>query len=169
MTIESPYASAKILLLNAVATAHGVRVITTSDKSARATVIGFDGDLRLVDLLFTSLLLQAAASLRREANTGRAFRRAFLIGFAREVGARLRKARENAVAETGDPSTELAIRDRLSEVDDAVREHFPRLVTYRTSFSDHTGLAAGHRSGATASLSTGARELGGRRTPITAS
>ncbi|HVW81901.1 MAG TPA: DUF2786 domain-containing protein [Mycobacteriales bacterium] len=167
ITIEAPYVTAKVMLLAAIAGAHSVRVITgRGDEARMATMVGFDSDLRLVDLLFTSLLLQAATSLRREPNRGKAFRRAFLIGFAREVGDRLRRIREEAVAESGGTSTALALRDRRDAVEQAVREHFPRLSTARVTYSDRGGLMAGRRSGASANLGTGERNLAGRRAAI---
>ncbi len=165
MDIDPPYVSAKLVLLAHVAAAHNVEVVTRSGSS-EAYLVGFAGDLQLVDLLFTSLLLQAAAAMIRQPSTGRAFRRAFLIGFAAEVGRRLDEMRAEAVAETGGTSTEIALRGRHDEVQAAMREHFPRLGTKRTSVSDGGGLAAGQRSGATASLSTGDNELGTRRTAI---
>ncbi|HEX3900573.1 MAG TPA: DUF2786 domain-containing protein [Mycobacteriales bacterium] len=166
IAIDSPYASAKVVLLSAVARAHGVRVITHSGESAKATMVGFDSDLQLVDLLFTSLLLQAATSLRRQPASGRAFRRAFLIGFAAEVGERLQQARSDAVAESGGASTALALRNREDEVATVLRERFPRLSTSRISISDRGGLMAGRRSGATANLATGDHNLRGGRTSI---
>jgi hypothetical protein len=169
MVIDAPYASAKEYLLSAVALAHGVRVVTHRGSSpAKATLVGFGNDLQLVDLLFTSLLLQAATSMRRQPYSGRAFRRAFLIGFADAVGIRLRQAREEVVAESGGASTALALRNREDEVADALREHFPRLVTStsRVSISDGGGLTAGRRSGAAADLATGGRRVGGGRTAL---
>lgn len=166
IAIDSPYASAKVVLLSAVARAHGVRVITHNGEAAKATMVGFDSDLRLVDLLFTSLLLQAATGLRRQPSSGRAFRRAFLIGFAAEVGDRLQQARSMAVAESGGASTALALRDREDEVAVALREHFPRLSTSRISISDRGGLIAGRRSGAAANLASGDNHLSGGRTSI---
>jgi hypothetical protein len=166
LVIDSPYASAKVVLLSAVARAHGVRVITHSGESAKATMVGFDSDLRLVDLLFTSLLLQAATSMRRQPSSSKAFRRAFLIGFAAEVGDRLHQARATAVAESGGASTALALRNREHEVATALQEYFPRLSTSRISISDRGGLMAGRRSGATANLATGDHNLRGGRTSI---
>jgi hypothetical protein len=162
LDIDPPYVSAKMVLLANVAAAHTVEVVTRSGSS-RATIIGFRSDLDGVELLYTSLLLQAATAVLRQRNTGRAFRRAFLIGFATEVGRRLEEARVEAVAESGGKSTELALRGRHDEVEAALREHFPRLGTTRTSVSDGGGLVAGQQSGAAASLSTGDNELAGRR------
>jgi hypothetical protein len=167
IVIDAPYASAKTVLVSAVAAAHGVRAITHSGNSpVRLSLVGFRSDLQLVDLLYTSLLLQATTSLRRQSVTGRAFRRAFLIGFASEVGDRLRAARADAVASTGAPSTALVLRDRDEAVEAATRQQFPRLRSARLTVSDGRGLHAGRRSGATANLSTGGNQVRGGRTAV---
>jgi hypothetical protein len=167
IVIDAPYATAKTVLISAVAAAHGVRAITHSGNSpVRVSLVGFTGDLQLVDLLYTSLLLQATTSLRRQPATGRAFRRAFLIGFAGEVGRRLHTAREDAVASTGTASTALVLRDRDQAVEETMREKFPRLRSARLSVSDGRGLSAGRQSGATANLSTGDNQIRGGRTAL---
>jgi hypothetical protein len=163
--IDAPYVSAKLVLLANVASAYNVEVVSASGSS-HAFMVGFPSDLKLVDLLFTSLLLQAATAMLREHNTGRAFRRAFLIGFAGVVGQRLEDARAEAVAESGGTSTEIALRGRHDEVQAAMREAFPRLGTKKTSVSDGGGLVAGQQSGAKANLSTSDRQLGGRRSAL---
>jgi Protein of unknown function (DUF2786) len=166
MMVEPPYASAKTRLVGAVASAHGVRAIIVRDpgEADRVILIGFAADLQLVDLLYTSLLLQATTSVRRQAESGRAFRRAFLIGFAAEVGERLSATRREAVAAASSvagTSSAIALRDRQQDVDDAVREQFPRLRTARTTISDRGGLIAGRRSGANANLTSGSNQVGG--------
>jgi hypothetical protein len=167
LTVETPYATAKTMLVGAVANAYGVRAIThRSTGPVRMTLVGFAADLQIVDLLYTSLLLQATTALRRQRSRGRAFRRAFLIGFAAEVGQRLAAAHQEAMADTGTASTELVLRDRRREVEDAVREQFPRLRTSRATVSDANGLVAGRRSGADANLGAHRNQVDGRRTAI---
>lgn len=164
--LDPPYASAKSVLLGAVAAAHGVRVVTYRGEATKAALVGFSSDLGFVDLLYTSLLLQAARDLNRQANSSRAFRRAFLIGFAAEVGQRLQAAKAEAVAESGGHSTELALRDREADVADAMREHFPRLGTARITVSDGGGVQAGRRAGAAADLASRSERLGGGRAAV---
>lgn len=168
IVVAPPYAGAKTSLAAAVASAHGVRAITVRSPSEPVHVIlvGFPADLQVVDLLYTSLLLQATTSVRRQPNTGRAFRRAFLIGFAAEVGERLRATQLEAIADAGGASTALAIRDRRRDVEDAVRERFPHLRMTRTTVSDRQGLMAGRRSGADADLASGRNQVGGMRNSI---
>jgi hypothetical protein len=168
LVIDPPYATAKTTLAGAVAAAHGVRAVTvrSAAEPLRVILIGFPSDLQVVDLLYTSLLLQATTSVRRQPASGRAFRRAFLIGFAAEVGQRLSATRRDAVAAVGGASTALALRDRQSDVEDAVRERFPRLRTTRTTVSDRGGLVAGRRSGASADLAASGNQLAGFRSSI---
>jgi hypothetical protein len=162
MVVEAPYASAKVTLAGVVASAHGVRAISVRNPDGAPTVVlvGFGADLQIVDLLYTSLLLQATTSVLRQPESGRAFRRAFLIGFAAEVGERLNAARREAVADVDSASSALVLRNREQEVEAAVREQFPRLRTSRTTISDCGGLVAGRRSGASADLASGPK-LGG--------
>jgi Protein of unknown function (DUF2786) len=164
LVIEKPYASAKTLLLGAVSNAHGVRAVSLRGvEPLRVTLVGFTSDLQVVDLLYTSLLLQATTSLRRQANTGRAFRRAFLIGFASEVSQRLLAAKQDAIAESDTGSVALALRNRDEEVEGATKAAFPRLRSTRTTVSDRRGLLAGRQSGATANLSSGYNQVDNRR------
>jgi hypothetical protein len=166
MIVEAPYASAKTSLAGAVASAHGVRaIVTRGAEGVRVIFVGFPADLAVVDLLYTSLLLQATTSVRRQPQRDRAFRRAFLIGFAAQVGERLRETRRQVVANVGKESTAIALRDRQQDVEDAVRARFPHLRTTRTTVSDRGGLLAGRRSGANADLASGAR-IAGSRTAI---
>jgi Protein of unknown function (DUF2786) len=168
MVVDPPYASAKTRLVGAVANAHSVRaiIVRNTGETHHVILIGFAADLQVVDLLYTSLLLQATTSVRRQPASGRAFRRAFLIGFAAEVGQRLSATRRDAVAAVGGASTALALRDRQSDVEDAVRERFPRLRTTRTTVSDRGGLVAGRRSGASADLAASGNQLAGFRSSI---
>jgi Protein of unknown function (DUF2786) len=160
IVIDAPYSSAKTVLVGAIANAHGVRAVTLGggDKT-RVSLIGFASDLQIVDLLYTSLLLQATTGLRRQAVSGRAFRRAFLIGFASEVSDRLQAARIEAVSETNAVSTALVLRSREQEVDAALRAQFPRLRHSRVRVSDGQGLNAGRSTGASANLTTSRNEV----------
>jgi Protein of unknown function (DUF2786) len=162
--IDKPYASAKAVLLGAVASAHGVRAIShRGEDPPRVTLVGFASDLRIVDLLYTSLLLQATTALRRRPDTGRGFRRSFLVGFASEVGQRLQAAKSEAIAAAGPASTALALRNRDQEVEAATRAEFPGLRTSRTTVSDRRGLMAGRESGAAANLSSGGNQVDNHR------
>lgn len=68
-----------------------------------STVVGFLADLDAIELLFTSLLVQASAAMLRagakrdahgRSRTG-AFRQSFLIAYATHIGERLSQATEH--------------------------------------------------------------------------
>lgn len=171
--VPAPYLGPKVRLLGAVASAYDVRsayVVQSGggDRVGRVTLVGYRSDLQVVEVLFTSLLLQATAAMLREDDGGRprSFRQSFLLGFAARVGQRLRRtrlvARQEATAERG-TGAELVLVDRRQAVDSAYREMFPRLRAVRMSSSNYDGSWAGQRAGDTASLSTGRNAMGGGR------
>ena len=162
--VEAPYVVGKVVLLDEVATAFGIRVaVGGGSTTRRCTLVGFAGDLAMVELLFTSLLLQASTAMRL-ASEGhpnvKAFRRAFLFGYAYSVGARLAAVREETVREAAatTPGTDLVLVDRQARVEAAFKDEFPKLGTFRTTVSSGSGLVAGRHAGAQADLS--ARQAG---------
>jgi hypothetical protein len=159
IVVEAPYVVGKVVLLDEVAKAFGIRVaIGGGSSTRRCTLVGFAGDLAMVELLFTSLLLQASTAMRL-ASEGhpkvKAFRRAFLFGYAYSVGARLRAVRADTVREAAatTPGTDVVLVDRQARVEAAFSEEFPRLGTLRATVSSGSGLVAGRQAGAQADLS----------------
>jgi hypothetical protein len=167
--VQDPYVRAKMQLLAAVAEANGVRVVWYSTLGI-ANVVGVPSDVASVELLFTSLLLQAAQALsaaerplgRRSAS--RSFRRSFLLGYAHRIGERLQTARQRATAEAAaERGIDLlpVLRDRQAAVEERVAELFPRLrrSTNRTTVDPggwHAGRAAAEQA-----------EVGRRRSSLT--
>ena len=174
IVVEDPYATAKSLLLNEVA--HATRCKAVWSKSSRTmTVFGFDDDLASVELLYTSLLLQATSAVTVAGQGGdgrtrsRGFRHAFLVAFAHRIGRRLAEVTASTVKDAdrehgGSLLPVLVQRD--AAIDAAVAEAFPRLGRSRTSASDPAGWAAGTTAANRAALggdglgSSGRRRLG---------
>ena len=106
IAVDNPYEAAKTSLLQAVATANRCRVVWSKEVGL-ATVVGFDADLDAVELLFTSLLVQASTAMlhagsRQDAygrSRTRAFRQSFLVSYAIRIGERLSQAAEHATKE----------------------------------------------------------------------
>ncbi|MGH3290827.1 MAG: DUF2786 domain-containing protein, partial [Trebonia sp.] len=106
IAVDNPYEAPKTSLLQAVATANRCRVVWSKEVGL-ATVVGFDADLDAVELLFTSLLVQAStvmlhAGSRQDAygrSRTRAFRQSFLVSYAIRIGERLLQAAEHATEE----------------------------------------------------------------------
>jgi hypothetical protein len=158
--VDTPYDGPKAALLTVVADANRCRAVWHRELGF-STVLGFPADLAAVEMLFTSLLVQATTAMvhagpRRDAagrSRTRSFRHAFLNAYASRIGERLREAAGRAAAETGgdDLLPVLAARDRA--VDDVVATLFPNLTKGRArSVSNHEGWAAGRAAADLATL-----------------
>ncbi|PRY40210.1 uncharacterized protein DUF2786 [Geodermatophilus tzadiensis] len=164
--VVDPYVRAKVQLLDVVARANGVRLVWYPDLGI-ATLVGVPADLDAVELLFTSLLLQAGQALgaaeraARRRSASRSFRRAFLLGYAGRVGERLTSAREQATrAAATDRGVDLlpVLRSRQEAVDEAFTELFPGVRSSRSSSSvDGAGWWAGRSAAEAADV--GSRHL----------
>jgi hypothetical protein len=116
--VDSPYEEAKGTLLNVIAVANRCRAVWSKDVGLM-TVVGFPADLNAVELLFTSLLVQANTAMLRAGgkkdefgrSRTRAFRQSFLVSYAIRIGERLEEATAHATAEAVD---ELAAVERDS-------------------------------------------------------
>lgn len=151
--IDDPYVGAKAHLLHVVCQANRCRSVLT-DALGMATLVGHDDDLDTVEILFTSLLVQATTQMtaagRKEDCFGRsrtrAFRQSFLVAFAARIGQRLEAVQDKAVAEAaathGDALLPV-LASRSSAADETVDEIFPTLVGHRTAATDYEGWVAG--------------------------
>jgi hypothetical protein len=168
--VLAPYAVPKAMLLSGVAAAYRVRAVIAPDPAREGrccTLVGYAADLDLVELLFTSLLLQASTAMRLASDGQRrvrAFRHAFLMGYAGAASSKVRDAQQRVVDESASrdgASTALVLRDRREAVDRVVGEMFPRLGRLRTTVSDGGGLRAGRVAGSAADLGAARRSMPG--------
>ncbi|MEU9505795.1 DUF2786 domain-containing protein [Micromonospora sp. NPDC048170] len=155
--VVAPYARDKAGLLAAVADPLRCRCVRRQEGAGFAMhLFGFASDLERVELLFTSLLVQAAHGLAGvEVPAGAhlaAFRRSWLAGFAQVVGVRLRAAEAGAVAEAGAPSMALVLADRSDRVRHRVAEVYPRLRTAAPRRLAGGGFGSGAEAGRRADL-----------------
>jgi Protein of unknown function (DUF2786) len=163
--LDDPYAEAKAALLATIADANGCRAVWSKNMGF-STLFGFASDLDAVEELFTSLLVQATAALRREGSkhdrTGRSrttrFRRSFLVAFATRIGQRLREA-VDATVDAVSAETGRALMPVLACRDDAVRAAadaaFPQAGAFSPAASDGEGWYAGTLFGDQADLALG--------------
>lgn len=173
LAVDNPYEAPKAVLLNVVADANRCRAIWHKELGL-ATVLGFPADLDAVELMFTSLLVQANSAMMhsgahqdaRGRSRTRSFRHSFLSAYAQRIGERLTEAKDEAVrqavAETpaGDLLPVLAARD--DSVDRAVETMFPKLVRHRAGrINNYEGWVAGRAAADVASL-TARSEVRGR-------
>ncbi|WP_415948246.1 DUF2786 domain-containing protein [Streptomyces sp. KLOTTS4A1] len=116
--VDAPYETAKAILLDAVATANHCRAVW-NEPFGFSTVLGFAPDLELVEVLYTSLLVQGTAAMTKAEAAQRSggrrrtktFRQSFLMAYAHRVGERLASASGQVAAEEPTSLPVLAARD----------------------------------------------------------
>ncbi|GAB7003696.1 DUF2786 domain-containing protein [Nocardioides sp. AN3] len=122
--LDAPYADAKGLLLAVVATANRCRSVQLA-RYHMSSVLGHGSDLAVVEMLFTSLLIQAQKAMV-DAGRGQAGRRArsasfrssFLLAYAGRIAERLASVNESVL----DPQRAAAALPVLRSREDAVEE-----------------------------------------------
>ena len=183
IVLDPPYALDKFELISGVARALGLRVVRRIEylgtgKQFSAVLFGYGSDLERSEILFTSLLVQAAHGLAAARvpswENKAAYRRAWLVGFAATVHRRLaaaeNRAKQEATAANPPPgpsgrSVELVLADRKRIVDHRFEEAFPDLRTAAPRVLRGSGHHDGRLAGDRADLG-GPRVHGRRRTPL---
>ncbi len=145
--LEQPYLGPKSSLVSAVAMANRCRAAFYA-KLGFVALVGHEVDLDLVELLSTSLLVQAneaMLSTGRGART-RSFRHAFLLAYATRIGERLTDADRAAGAEFAEARLLPILARRRQEVDTLFTELFPHTTTRTTTISNPEGWTAGREA-----------------------
>lgn len=163
MTLDPPYADAKALLLQTVAEQTRCRTVFHATLTL-SSVIGYPTDLQGIELLFTSLLVQAQHGLAEASATAppgsrtrsQSFRAAFLRGFTDRIGERLAEANRLTYANAGAGTFLPVLRSKDALIDGFVTEHFGGTVAraVRGGFDGH-GYARGQLAGDAAALTAG--------------
>lgn len=117
--VDAPYEEAKAVLLHAVADANRCRAVW-NEALGFSTVVGFEPDLEAVEILYTSLLVQATAAMTKAEAAQRAkgrnrtktFRQSFLAAYAHKMGTRLAAAAEAQTADAAATRTATAPSSR---------------------------------------------------------
>ncbi|MGX1806053.1 DUF2786 domain-containing protein [Nocardia sp. NPDC055321] len=156
--LDTPYVDAKALLIDVVATANRCRAIFASDWGF-VTIVGDDADLDAVELLSTSLLVQATRAMIASGNTdsrsdqarSRAFRKAFLVSYATRIGERLAAATAATIAESAESERLLPVlASHEVAVNAAFEALFPRSrsrgIAIRSAEGWDAGRAAADRA-----------------------
>jgi hypothetical protein len=158
--VHNPYAGEKVALLNQVARANRCRAVWNKPLGL-VTVLGTPLDVDQVEMLFTSLLIQATRAMA-EAGTRRAgsfdrsasFRRSFLMAYAVRIGERLTETSEAAAATYGAELVPV-----LQRQTDAVQAEFDRLFpqtrTAKAGRYNAAGWGAGREAADRAHLTAG--------------
>lgn len=156
--IAMPYAKEKIGLLDAVAKLMASKLVLITKRAPhRVHLFGFESDIERVQMMYTSLLIQAFRLLDEEIRLNGippydrrgAYQRAWLAGYTSRVYRRLKAILDranNAVVSTG---TDLVLRDRALAVKEQFEQAHPSVkVKTRTLRGSgyHDGFAAGARA-----------------------
>ncbi|GAA1375427.1 DUF2786 domain-containing protein [Streptomyces beijiangensis] len=149
--VDAPYETAKAILLDAVATANRCRAVWNGACSF-STVVGFEPDLEVTELLYTSLLVQGTAAMTRAEAGQRAggrkrtktFRQSFLMAYASRLGQRLTETTEQVTAAEADGSLLPVLAARDVAVEANADRMFPRTTTTRVrGATDYEGWEHG--------------------------
>jgi hypothetical protein len=180
-TYQAPYTGEKSTLLGWLASALGMEIVNWSARGvySKSHVYGFPSDLELLDMLYTSLLLQQVTGMRK-AKVPRylyrgevaAWRRDWLRAFASTVSQRVKAAHSRATqqydtdhAGEGKPGAELTLTRRSAQVQAAFELAHPKLKTRKARAIRHyDALEGGQEAGARADI--GLTRVGGKRTQI---
>ncbi|MFI1918036.1 DUF2786 domain-containing protein [Nocardia sp. NPDC020380] len=156
--LDTPYTDAKALLIDVVAKANRCRAIFASAWGFM-TIVGDEADLDAVELLSTSLLVQATRAMiangnkdsRSDEARSRTFRKSFLVAYAARIGERLEAATAASIAESAEPERLLPVlASHQLAVDSAFDTLFPqarnRGISIRSAAGWDAGRAAADRA-----------------------
>jgi hypothetical protein len=165
---SDPYSYEKMRLANEVASALNCRTFYSHYRNivSSITIIGFHSDVERVELLYTSLLLQAVNAIKRErpysyatASETRQYRKSWLVGFGERVGMRLWRKEQEArakydrehAADGGEPGTGLVLvgrRDQVKAFYDANHGQLKTRKSHRQvdDYAAQDGQAAGDKA-----------------------
>ncbi len=183
-----PYVNTRVTLANEVAKNHSVQLLQKTGYNGKIIyLIGYETDVALTEMLYTSLLVQATrvvSSPETKASKpgyvhGTAFCRSFLIGFAQRVGERLRQSNDDVMATLYVPGEEtpestrsvaLVLAGRSKDVAEDVFRRYGRVRPARstTAQSSVEGVAAGTAAANKADLSTNRRVSANKQRALSA-
>ncbi|HEU0240961.1 MAG TPA: DUF2786 domain-containing protein [Micromonosporaceae bacterium] len=165
--VLAPYALDKCGLLAGVAAALRCQCVrrqgwTGQHKTFAVHLFGHDSDLRRVELLFTSLLVQAGFALGAQVVPGwenvAAYRRSWFAGYTSAIVARLRAAEDRAAAtaerDVRGRSVALVLADRGAEVSRRLADTYPRVRTAGPRRLAGSGARHGYEAGRRADIGT---------------
>ena len=146
--LDAPYTRAKANLVHVVAEANRCRAAFAQGCDF-SVVVGAAHDIEAVELVVTSLLVQAdAAMLRHSRQTSgrartRSFRQSFLLAYAARIGERLRAATRDAVDARDDGRLLPALLDHDAKVEAAFDAMVPHRAAAGPAATSADGWAAG--------------------------
>lgn len=168
IAMTDPYSYEKATLLVRITNALRCETLIYKQgrRATRVAIVGAASDRERVNMLYTSLLIQALRGMLREvspyrdAGETKARRAAYLVGFACQVGERLRVAETRAARDydeqrpAGTPGTELVLADRTALVKQAFTELFPSTTRLPSRSYNSQAYGRGEEGGRSADIGT---------------
>ncbi|WP_189208838.1 MULTISPECIES: DUF2786 domain-containing protein [Actinokineospora] len=136
--LTRPYVTAKAQLVDAVAEANRCRSVFYP-RLGCVVLVGHETDLEIVAVLSASLGVQATRALSTAPGRTRAYRNAFLAGYAHRIRTRL----DLATATATDARALPVLARRHQVVEETYAALFPGVRTRRSAVSSPTGWGAG--------------------------
>jgi hypothetical protein len=178
---SGPYVNARVMLADSIARNHSVRLLIGGGYRGKTLYfIGYETDVALTEMLYTSLLVQATRALGSSETRaskpshvhGTSFCRSFLLAFAETIGMRLNSASRRVEGEerSDGRSVALVLADRKTAVDEDVLRRYGKLRPSApiTAGSSWEGAYAGARAAQKADLGTDRRVSTNTRKAISA-
>lgn len=136
--IDAPYADAKSFLLQTIASHSRCRSVF-SPTVAMSTVVGYPDDLVAVEILFTSLLVQAQQALAEAGSAAgpgartrsQSYRSAFLLAYTQRIGDRLAEINNHvfAAAESDSGRFLPVLRSQQDSIEEFMEQRFGDLYS----------------------------------------
>jgi hypothetical protein len=174
LAIDEPYIDTKSLLLQIVAEHSRCRTVFHSPY-AMSTVVGASADVAGVELMFTSLLLQAQQAMLAQAARAPAgsrersasYRASFLYAYANRIGERLAEVNSEVAADVVERTgvdVLPVLASRADEIDSEVQRLFGDLTSHRVRTGwDAAGWSSGGRAADQANVFHSEVVAGGER------
>jgi hypothetical protein len=148
--LDNPYVSGKAMLVSAVADANRCQAVLCTEMGY-LSLVGDSTDLDAVELLSTSLLVQASRAMlsagsqigRYGTSRTRSYRQSFWVAYAGRIGERLHEASEGAAAAVEKSRLLPALAARTRVVEEQFDRMFPGLVHKSVTISNGAGWGAG--------------------------
>lgn len=167
---SGPYVNARIDLAENIARNHSVVLLQSTGYQGKVIYLnGYETDVDITEMLYTSLLVQATRLMSSPQTKetkpyhvhGTAFNRSFLIGFATRIGERLKEASSAAEGTTAssERSVALVLVDRRNDVENFVFSRYGKLRSARGSSAraSWSGIMAGNTAANSADIGTNRR------------
>lgn len=179
-----PYVNARVSLADQVAQNHSVKLLQSTGYNGKVIyLIGYETDVALTEMLYTSLLVQATRAMgSSEVRAtkpghvhGTAFSRSFLLSFAGVIGKRLRETTSATSTATTSPDSSrcvaLVLADRYKDVENDVLRRYGKIgptPRQQTAASSLEGSTAGSRAANRADINMDRRVSGKYRQELSA-